>query len=330
MGSVRDDFDFGKIILFRKDSVDSWLDQNSDFKYAGLYSLRLAVSVGYPIFRIPECLYTVYKEKEQNEEKQFDYVDPKNREVQIEMELALTYHLKKVGAFLKPAQFNINFTDNDFKYEASIIIPVRNRSRTIMNAVVSALQQKTNFDFNVIVVDNHSTDETTDLLKILSDKESRLLHIIPHRQDLGIGGCWNEAISNENCGRFSIQLDSDDLYKDENTIQTIVDKFYEEKCAMVIGSYELTDFELNIIPPGLICHKEWTDENGHNNALRINGLGAPRAFFTPVIRKIKFPNVSYGEDYAVGLAISRMYRIGRIYESLYLCRRWEFHSYKPV
>lgn len=324
LGSIRDDFNFGNIILFRKDATADWLKDENVYNYAGLYSLRLAISTNYPVIRIPEYLYTVipYQSKQESE-NQFKYVDPKNREVQTEMEKAATYHLKQLGAFLTPATKKANLMDNDFKYEASVIIPVKNRSKTILNAVVSALQQKTKFNFNVIVIDNHSTDETTHLLKILAQKESRLVHLIPKRSDLGIGGCWNEAIANDSCGRFSVQLDSDDLYKDENTLQKIIDKFYEENCAMVIGSYELTDFELNAIPPGLISHSEWTNDNGHNNALRINGLGAPRAFFTPVIRKIKFPNVSYGEDYAAGLLVSREYKVGRIFESLYFCRRWE-------
>jgi hypothetical protein len=324
LGSIRDDFDFGNIILFRKEAAERCLSEIADYNYAGFYSIRLAISIDYPIIRIPGCLYSRHLQIEkQSAEKQFKYVNPKNREVQIEMELAFTYYLKQIGAFIKQPGKNIDLTDNDFKYEVSIIIPVKDRSTTIINAVDSALQQKTNFAFNIIVVDNHSNDGTTEFIKTLSDQESRLLHLIPRRKDLGIGGCWNEAISNPNCGRFAIQLDSDDIYKSESTLQKIVDIFYKENCAMVIGSYELVDFEMNKIPPGLINHKEWTDENGHNNALRINGLGAPRAFFTPIIRKIKFPNVSYGEDYSVALAISRENKIGRIYNSLYLCRRWE-------
>jgi hypothetical protein len=324
LGSIRDDFNFGNVLLISKEAADNFTIQTEDYKYAGLYSLRLSISENYPLIRIPECLYSVKIQRENKSgEKQFEYVNPQNRNVQIEMEKAATNHLKQIGAFLKPPSKNIDLTDNDFKYEASVIIPVKNRSKTILNAVVSALQQKTDFAFNIIVVDNHSKDGTTELLKILSQKENKLLHLIPRRNDFGIGGCWNEAVSNPDCGRFAVQLDSDDLYKNEHTLQKIVNGFYEDNCAMVIGSYELTDFEMNIIPPGLINHKEWTDENGHNNALRINGLGAPRAFFTPVIRKIKFPDVSYGEDYAVVLAISREYKIGRIYKSVYLCRRWE-------
>jgi glycosyltransferase involved in cell wall biosynthesis len=209
--------------------------------------------------------------------------------------------------------------------EASVIIPVRNRVRTIEDAVRSALDQETNFKYNVIVVDNHSTDGTTDILNHFHHNE-RLVHIIPERDDLGIGGCWDLAINHPKCGRFAVQLDSDDLYSGPDTLQKIVDKFYEEQCGMVIGSYRMTDFQLNTLPPGVIDHKEWTDENGHNNALRVNGLGAPRAFYTPLLRSIGMPNVSYGEDYAVGLAISRNYHIGRIYEPVYLCRRWEGNS----
>ncbi len=255
-------------------------------------------------------------------EKMFEYVDPKNREVQIEMEEVETHHLKKIGAYIHPSLKKIVGFDDKFNCEASIVIPVKNRVNTICDAINSALKQKTKFNFNVIVVDNHSEDGTTEFIrnKLLEDK--RVVHIIPKRTDLGIGGCWNEAISHPECGKFSVQLDSDDLYSDEKTLQEIVNKFYEVKCAMVIGSYKLTDFNLNEIPPGIIDHREWTDENGHNNALRINGLGAPRAFYTPILREIKFPNVSYGEDYAVGLAISRQFKVGRIYEPIYLCRRW--------
>ncbi|MGC9355924.1 MAG: glycosyltransferase family 2 protein, partial [Mariniphaga sp.] len=243
------------------------------------------------------------------------------REKQIEMEKACTAHLEKIGALLRPPFKKIDLSKTDFPVEASVIIPVRNRVKTIKDAVESVLIQKTNFNFNIIVVDNHSTDGTTEILHDFA-RGGKLIHVVPERKDLGIGGCWNEAVFHEKCGRFAVQLDSDDLYADENTLQKVVDKFQEEKCAMVIGSYQMTNFDLEEIPPGIIDHKEWTHDNGPNNALRINGLGAPRAFFTPVLRKIRVPNVSYGEDYAVGLAISREYKIGRIYEPLYLCRRW--------
>jgi glycosyltransferase involved in cell wall biosynthesis len=173
------------------------------------------------------------------------------------------------------------------------------------------------------VIDNHSTDGTTEMTSKFTETDDRVVHIIPERNDLGIGGCWNEGIFHEKCGKFAIQLDSDDLYIDNNVISRVVETFYGQKCAMVVGSYKMVNFNLEELPPGLIDHKEWTPGNGRNNALRINGLGAPRAFYTPVIRRIRVPNVSYGEDYAVGLAISRHYQIGRIYEPLYLCRRWE-------
>uniref|UniRef100_A0A832DFS7 Glycosyltransferase family 2 protein n=1 Tax=Ignavibacterium album TaxID=591197 RepID=A0A832DFS7_9BACT len=325
-GSLRDDFDFGELIFINAQALKSAAHKmKTNFRFAGLYDLRLKISQSYPLFHIQEFLYTVEK-KEQigTEDKHFSYVDPKNRQVQIEMESACTEHLKEVGAYIKPEQKRIEFKDNnEFEFEASVIIPVRNRVRTIGDAIKSVLSQKTNFRFNLIIVDNHSTDGTTEVIQQNAKDDNRIIHIIPDRKDLGIGGCWNEAVHHSKCGRFACQLDSDDIYKDENTLQTIVDTFYKEKCAMVIGSYQITDFNLNELPPGLIDHKEWTDENGANNALRINGLGAPRAFYTPILREIKIPNVSYGEDYAVGLAISRDYKIGRIYHSLYLCRRWE-------
>jgi hypothetical protein len=325
-GSLRDDFDFGELLFINAQALNSAVHKmKKDFTFAGLYDLRLKISQSYSLFHIQEYLYTVEK-KEQvgSEDKHFSYVDPKNRQVQIEMELACTEHLKAVGAYIKPEQKRIEFKDNnEFEFEASVIIPVRNRVKTIGDAIKSVLSQKTNFKFNLIIVDNHSTDGTTEVIAQNVKEDNRIIHIIPDRNDLGIGGCWNEAVHHSKCGRFSCQLDSDDIYKDENTLQTIVDTFYKEKCAMVIGSYQITDFNLNELPPGLIDHKEWTDENGANNALRINGLGAPRAFYTPILREIKIPNVSYGEDYAVGLAISRDYKIGRIYHSLYLCRRWE-------
>ena len=324
IGSIRDDFNFGPVMFFKKDSVRKFYNQNTNYNIAGLYSLRLAVSEDHQIVRIPQYLYTAAKLDLRNSgEKLFDYVDPQNREVQIEMEKAATFHLKQIGAYLPPLENETNLDLEEFNFEASVIIPVKNREKTIKNAVLSALKQATDFSFNVIVVDNHSSDSTTQILSDLASKENKLVHIIPKRTDLGIGGCWNEAILNSQCGKFAVQLDSDDLYLNENTLQKIIDKFYQDRCAMIIGSYKLTDFNLEEIPPGIIDHKEWTDENGHNNALRINGLGAPRAFYTPVVREIKFPNVSYGEDYAMALAILREYKIGRIYEPLYLCRRWE-------
>ncbi|HMN48930.1 MAG TPA: glycosyltransferase [Ignavibacteriaceae bacterium] len=328
-GSLRDDFDFGQLLFIRTEYIKQVVNKDeSEFKFAGLYNLRLKLSQLAPIVRIPEFLYTVEAAEEVGtEEKHFSYVDPKNREVQIEMEKAVTQHLIDVGAYVHPPFKEIDFSsEKDFEYDASVIIPVRNRVKTIGDAIESVLNQKTNFKFNLIVVDNHSTDGTTEILKSFSQKDNRIIHYIPERNDLGIGGCWNEAVHHRLCGKFSVQLDSDDIYKDENTLQTIVDVFHKDKCAMVIGSYQLTDFNLNELPPGLIDHKEWTNDNGPNNALRINGLGAPRAFFTPVLREIKLPNTSYGEDYSVGLAISRQYKIGRIYHAIYICRRWEGNS----
>lgn len=266
-------------------------------------------------------------DKRTSGEKQFDYVSPSNREVQKEREMVFTEHLKKIGVYIDPESImEVNVDNQFFDKEASVIIPVRNRVKTIEDAVRSALSQKTTFEFNVMVVDNHSTDGTTDVLSRLADEDSRVIHIIPKRDDLGIGGCWGIAFNDSRCGRFAVQLDSDDLYSGEDTLQRIVDKFYAEHCGMVIGSYRMCNFNLETLPPGLISHSEWTPENGHNNALRINGLGAPRAFYTPLLRNIGMPNTSYGEDYAVGLAFSRKYKIGRIYDELYLCRRWEGNS----
>lgn len=320
-GSLRDDFNFGPVQFYRTDVLKSFSEDN--FQFAGNYALRLHASRLGELIRIPEFLFTmVESDLRKSGEKQFDYVSASAREKQIEMEKACTTHLKKIGAFLAPPFKEINFSESEFPVEASVIIPVRNRVKTIKDAVESVLFQKTDFWFNLIVVDNYSTDGTTEILEKYA-KEGMLIHLIPERKDLGIGGCWNEGIFHKKCGRFAVQLDSDDLYASENTLQTIVDKFHEEKCAMVIGSYQMTNFKLEEIPPGLIDHREWTPDNGPNNALRINGLGAPRAFYTPVLRSIKVPNVSYGEDYAVGLAISRTYKIGRIYEPVYLCRRWE-------
>lgn len=326
-GSLRDDFNFGPVMLIKTSALKKTVSASAkNYNAAGLYDLRLSISREHPVIRISEFLYTAVEiDLRKSGEKQFDYVDPKNRQNQIEMENAVTEHLKQINGYLKPEFKSIVF-EEDFEYEASVIIPVRNRVKTIGDAVKSVLNQKADFKFNLIVVDNHSTDGTSELLADLAKTDDRLLHLIPERTDLQIGGCWNEGIMHESCGRFAIQLDSDDIYYDESTVRKIVEKFYEEKCAMVIGSYKLTDFELNEIPPGLIDHKEWTPENGRNNALRINGLGAPRAFYTPVLRKIKIPNVSYGEDYSVGLSVSRDYQIGRIYDPIYLCRRWEGNS----
>ena len=320
-GSLRDDFNFGPVQLFRGDVLQSF--KEADFKHAGFYALRLHASRLGEIIHIPELLFTQTEtDTRKSGEKQFDYVSSNAREKQVEMEKACTGHLKKIGAFLKPPFKDVDFGEQNFPVEASVIIPVKNRIKTINDAVRSVLNQKTTFSFNLIVVDNHSNDGTNKFLAKYAESEE-LIHIVPTRKDLGIGGCWNEGIFHESCGKFAVQLDSDDIYTNENTLQKIVDKFYDENCAMVIGSYRMTNFKLEEIPPGIIDHSEWTPENGPNNALRINGLGAPRAFYTPVLREIRVPNVSYGEDYAVGLAISREYKIGRIYEPLYLCRRWK-------
>ena len=327
-GSLRDDFDFGSLWLIKSQALLDYVAQTDrvDYQYAGLYDLRLYLSRKGEIFHLNEYLYTEAElDTRKSGEKQFDYVNPRNREVQIEMERACTAHLEKVGAIVDTNFYRQpDFDEQDFACEASVVIPVFNREKTIADAVKSALSQKTNFPYNVIVVNNHSTDSTGEILDSIDDE--RLIQIVPGRTDLGIGGCWNVAINSNHCGKFAVQLDSDDLYSSPKTLQKIVDAFHEQKAAMIIGSYRMCDFDLNTLPPGLIDHKEWTEDNGCNNALRINGLGAPRAFFTPLVRQIQFPNTSYGEDYALGLAFSRRYRIGRIYDELYLCRRWGGNS----
>lgn len=329
LGSVRDDFDFGSLLMFRTDYLKRAINEieaEKEYQHSALYALRLALSRYGELTHIREFLYTETEiDLRKSGEKQFDYVDPRNRQVQIEREEVFTQHLKKIGAYLKPGMMTVDLKEGEFSHEASIIIPVRNRARTINDAIRSVLEQETSFPFNLIIIDNHSTDGTSEIIEQYKN-DNRVIHLIPERTDLGIGGCWNLGINHPQCGRFAIQLDSDDLYSTPHTVQTIIDKFYKEQCAMVIGSYRMTDFTLQTLPPGVIDHKEWTDENGHNNALRINGLGAPRAFFTPLLRKIRVPNTSYGEDYALGLAFSRQYRIGRIYDVLYLCRRWEGNS----
>lgn len=327
-GSLRDDFDFGSLWCIKAQTLADYIAQSDreEYQFAALYDLRLYLSRVGEIFHLNEFLYSEAElDTRKSGEKQFDYVNPRNREVQIEMEKACTQHLGKVGALIDTTFYRQpDFGEQDFEYEASVIIPVFNREKTVADAVKSALGQKANFKFNVIVVNNHSTDRTGEILDEL--KADNMIQIVPERTDLGIGGCWNEAINSSFCGKFAVQLDSDDLYSSPKTLQKIVDAFYKQKAAMIIGSYRMCDFDLNTLPPGLIDHKEWTDENGCNNALRINGLGAPRAFFTPLVRQIQFPNTSYGEDYALGLAFSRRYRIGRIYDELYLCRRWGGNS----
>lgn len=326
-GSVRDDFDFGSLILFSSDTFQTVSsDLDTKYKYAGWYDVRLRLSTQSNLVHIRECLYAELEpDNRTTGEMVFDYVDPKNREVQLDMEKAFTAYLIRTQSYLKSEFKAVNLNSTGFEYEASIIIPVRNRVRTIEDAIKSALSQVALFRFNVLVIDNHSTDGTTEAIdKYTSDE--RLIHIIPERKDLGIGGCWNVGIFHPACGKFAVQLDSDDLYSGSDSLKKIIDVFYKQSCAMVIGTYKMTDFDLNEIAPGIIDHKEWTPENGRNNALRINGLGAPRAFYTPILREIKVPNVSYGEDYALGLRISRDYQIGRVYDVLYLCRRWEGNS----
>jgi glycosyl transferase family 2 len=323
-GSLRDGFDFGPIVAISVQAARrSAIDRR--WRWGGLYDLRLRVSEKHPIIRIPEPLYSESTtDTRPTGQKQFDYVDPRNRDYQIEMEHIATAHLKRIGAWLPPHFEPVPAASETFPIKASVIIPVRNRERTILDAVQSALCQNAEFDFNVIVIDNHSTDRTTEILHGIND--SRLKHMVPERRDLGIGGCWNEAIYSAGCGQYAVQLDSDDLYLNDGVLRWIVAELEAGPYALVIGSYTMVDFSLQEIPPGLIDHREWSRENGRNNALRVNGLGAPRAFNTSVLRRIGFPNVSYGEDYAVALRISRQYEIGRIYQPIYLCRRWEGNS----
>ena len=323
-GALRDDFDFGSVLVFRSTSFRKAVRaMEEDYEWGALYDLRLRMK---KIVHVNEYLYTeIETDTRKSGEKQFDYVDPKNRAVQIEMEQICTTHLKRIGAYLEPKFKDVEFTGG-FPVTASVVIPVYNRVRTVKDAVESALAQQCAFPFNVIVIDNHSTDGTTGLLEEIAAKDERLVHIVPAKYDLGIGGCWNLAVHSEKCGEFAVQLDSDDVYSGPDTLTKIVNAFREQNCAMVVGTYQMTNFDMQPIPPGVIDHREWTEENGRNNALRINGLGAPRAFWTPLLRQINLPNTSYGEDYALGLRISRDYRIGRIYDVLYCCRRWEGNS----
>ena len=334
-GALRNDFDFGSVLLFNTDSFKAAVGaMDKDWNWGALYDLRLRMD---RIVHINEYLYTeVETDLRKSGEKQFDYVDPRNREVQIEMEKICTDHLKRIGGYLAPEFRDVEISpltsagrddrEAGFPVTATVVIPVFNRIRTVKDAVESALNQECDFPFNVIVVDNHSTDGTTALLEEIAAKDKRLIHVVPERYDLGIGGCWNQAVHHEKCGEFAVQLDSDDVYSGPDTLTKIVNAFREQNCAMVVGTYQMTDFSMNPIPPGIIDHREWTEDNGRNNALRINGLGAPRAFWTPLLRTINLPNTSYGEDYALGLRISREYRIGRIYDVLYCCRRWEGNS----
>ena len=327
-GALRDDFDFGSVLVFRTSSFKRAVRAMAeDYQWGALYDLRLRMK---RIIHINEYLYTeIETDSRKSGEKQFDYVDPKNRAVQIEMEKICTEHLRRIGAYLEPKFKDpdpADFGQHEFPVTATVVIPVFNRVRTVKDAVLSALGQETDFPYNVVVVDNHSSDGTFELLEELAEQDERLIHVVPARHDLGIGGCWNLAVHHEKCGEYAVQLDSDDVYSGPETLQKIVNAFREQKCAMVVGTYQMTDFDMNPIPPGIIDHREWTEENGRNNALRINGLGAPRAFWTPLLRTINLPNTSYGEDYALGLRISREYRIGRIYDVLYCCRRWEGNS----
>lgn len=329
-GSLRDDFDFGSVVLLNVADVlaasEDFDEDISSYLDGGWYALRLRLSISNMLVNTPEYLYTVNRvDYRKSGEKQHDYVNPRQREYQIQMEEVLTDHLYEINALTQPAKQLVEFDSDDFLNEASVVIPVRNRVKTVGDAVASALSQKTDFPYNVIVVDNGSDDGTSLLLDSINDPRLKVIHLTGE-EGLGIGGCWNVAVLDESCGRFAVQLDSDDIYSSELTLQKIVDCFRANNAAMVVGSYTLTDFDLNVLPPGLIDHREWTDNNGANNALRINGFGAPRAFYTPVIREILFPNVSYGEDYAVCLRISREYQVGRIFESLYNCRRWEGNS----
>ena len=331
VGSVRDNFDFGSVLFLSIYAVRHALaihgDIPEDVRWGGLYDLRLKLSIDAPILRLPEPLYTrSVIDQRTSGEKIFDYVDPRQRDSQIEMERIVTSHLQRIGAWLEPVFQPAPETNETFPVQASIVIPVRNRVKTIADAVKSALSQVTDFPYNVLVVDNHSTDGTTDILREMSLAYNRLIHLQPQRDDLGIGGCWNMAVYSPVCGRYAVQLDSDDLYRDEHTLARVVGEFQRGRHAMIIGSYHVVDFDLQEIPPGLIDHREWTRENGRNNALRINGLGAPRAFDVGVLRRMGLPNVSYVEDYAVALRLSREHEIGRIYDSLYYARRWSGNS----
>ncbi|MDR2823588.1 MAG: glycosyltransferase family 2 protein, partial [Prevotellaceae bacterium] len=330
-GSLRNDFDFGSLLFFNTAALKNAAAQmTEDYHFAGLYDLRLKLSQTHKLWHISELLYSEDEQDlRQSGERQFDYVNPRNREVQIEMENACTAHLKAIGAFLKPNFENVVFEKSEnFPVEISVIIPVRNREKTIADAINSALNQKTDFRYNILIVNNFSTDQTGEIIENATRiSPEKVIQIVPSRRDLGIGGCWNEAIFSEYCGRFVAQLDSDDLYANENTLQYIVDEFITQHCAMLIGTYTMTNFDLEPIPPFVIDHREWTAENGQNNALRINGLGAPRCFYTPILRAAGgLPNTSYGEDYAIGLQLSRAHKIGRIYEPIYFCRRWHGNS----
>ena len=327
LGSLRDDFDFGSVLLYRTSALkEAVARMDVDYEFAALYDLRLKVSQKGVLEHINEYLYyEIETDNRKSGEKLFDYVDPKNRGVQIEMEKVVTRHLKDIGGYLEPVFKPVRFSDEPFEYEASVVIPCKNRVQTIADAIRSALSQKTSFPYNVIVVDDNSDDGTVDeILKFKDDP--RLIYVAQDKTYHAIGGNWNVALHHPKCGRFALQLDSDDMYYDENTVQKFVDAFYAQNCAMVVGTYQMTDFDLNPLPPYVVDHKEWTPENGRNNALRVNGLGAPRGFYVPLLRTLNFPTTKYGEDYAVGLRVSREYQIGRIWDVMYSCRRWANNS----
>ncbi len=332
-GSIRDDFNFGPFFILSAQAVSTAIRKYGpppNDASTVLYDLRLKISIDSPILHIPEFVYTAAIRKIKpakssgiKPEAHFAYVARENALRQKKLEKTVTRHLELIGAHLPPRTRTTDRPAEDFQWKASIVIPVFNRRKTIADALKSALGQETNFAFNILVVDNHSTDGTTDILKKFAAKHPHIQHLLPSRLDLGIGGCWNEAIQSPACGRYAVQLDSDDLYSSPHTLQKIVDMLRKGPYAMVVGSYTLVNEKLQPIPPGLIDHREWTQQNGHNNLLRINGMGAPRAFDTAILRRIGFPNVSFGEDYAVALRLTREYKIGRIFESLYLCRRWK-------
>ena len=331
MGALRDDFDFGSVLFYRTSALkEAVARMDKEYQFAGLYDLRLKVSQHGALEHINEYLYyDVELDTRKSGEKLFDYVDPKNRGVQIEMEQACTQHLKDIGGYLAPHFKDIDLQGGGFEYEASVVIPCKNRVRTIGPAIRSALNQKVDkpYKYNVIVVDDNSEDGTVEVIEeIVAEGHDNLVYIAQDKSWHAIGGNWNMALHHPKCGRFAIQLDSDDTYSDEHTVQKFIDAFHEQNCAMVVGTYRMTDFDGNILPPGVIDHREWTPDNGRNNALRINGLGAPRGFYTPLLRTINFPTTKYGEDYAVGLRVSREYQIGRIYDVVYNCRRWDDNS----
>lgn len=354
IGALRDDFDFGAVLLWDTQKLKSIVSQmDTEYEFGGLYDLRLRATESdqgtkdqVPLVHIPEYLYyEVENDTRKSGEKLFDYVDPRNRAVQIEMEACVTAHLKRIGAYLQPGEYKTLPQAGEYPVTASVIIPCKNRVKTIADAIHSALNQKVRapYSFNVIVVDDNSTDGTAQKIQELMNGDAslngangELIYIAQDKTWHAIGGNWNVAIHDPRCGKYAIQLDSDDTYFDENTVQKFIDTFAglepeqdshaTPKYGMVIGTYQLTNMAGEILPPGVIDHREWTDDNGRNNALRINGLGAPRGFYVPLLRTINYPTTKYGEDYAVGLRISRDYPIGRIYDVVYNCRRWEDNS----